>query len=105
MPTPKIPLKNGEEYEMPWRIRVELGELYQDVDDELQKMRLWCLANPRRLKTPSGVLRFITTWMSRSAKKRPAVPESVVRVSKPLDEEQLERGRAHLQSLKELLKR
>ena len=43
-------------------------ELYQsaNVKQELRKMLAWCEANPKKRKTRSGILRFITRWLSKA---------------------------------------
>lgn len=37
-----------------------------DVNAELLKARLWCVNNPVRRKTPGGMRRFLSAWMSRT---------------------------------------
>jgi hypothetical protein len=106
MPTPKIPLKDGSEYALPWKLRLELGELYYDVDEELEAMRLWCLANPARRKTPSGAFRFITSWLARTGKRRQTSASlSVIRAQEPITDEQRDRNKGHIENLKAMLKR
>jgi hypothetical protein len=36
-----------------------------DVIEQLRLMRAWCLANPTRRKTKSGILRFVTSWLAK----------------------------------------
>lgn len=36
-----------------------------DVMQELRAMRVWCLANPAKRKTPKGVPRFVVSWLSK----------------------------------------
>lgn len=40
-----------------------------DVRQELRGMRAWLLANQRNRKTPTGMLRFVTSWLSREQDK------------------------------------
>lgn len=40
-----------------------------DVRQELRNMRGWCIANPRKCKTKSGILRFVTSWLSAAQNK------------------------------------
>lgn len=62
-----IPLNTGEE----WRPSVseyeEFCRLYPGVNVriEIAKMRGWCLSNPTRRKTKSGVKRFVNSWLSK----------------------------------------
>lgn len=37
-----------------------------DVRQELRNMRGWCTANPKNCKTRSGILRFVTSWLSKA---------------------------------------
>lgn len=56
----------------------EWGTLFPavDVPQELRNMRAWLLANPRNRKTSSGMLRFATSWLSRSQNSsRPAAQQ------------------------------
>lgn len=34
-----------------------------DVHHELERMRQWCLSNPKKRKTRGGIRRFVTTWL------------------------------------------
>ena len=45
----------------------EWAELYPAVDviQQLRNMRGWLIANPKRRKTQAGIMRFITSWLSR----------------------------------------
>ncbi|MEZ5439998.1 MAG: hypothetical protein R3F15_00770 [Lysobacterales bacterium] len=44
----------------------ELAELYEvDVPAQLRAMAGWLLGNPKRRKTRSGVMRFVTGWLAR----------------------------------------
>jgi uncharacterized protein YdaU (DUF1376 family) len=36
-----------------------------DVEATLPEIRAWCVANPARRKTPSGIYRFVQSWLSR----------------------------------------
>ena len=99
-----IPLDNGEEYKIPWKFKVELNETYFDVEEELQKMRIWCLACPERRKTPRGVHRFIVNWLNKAHKARPRTIEALPpRDHSPISEEQRARNREHLQNLKAIV--
>jgi hypothetical protein len=52
-----------------WRLPdaqlAELAELFPAVDivNEAKRALRWCKDNPRKLKTPDGMKRFITNWM------------------------------------------
>lgn len=40
-----------------------------DVMQELRNMAAWCEANPQKRKTKSGIVRFITGWLSKEQNK------------------------------------
>ena len=62
-----LPLNTGADYPITDTQCAEWGTLFPatDVTQELRKMRAWLLANPRNRKTRQGVLRFVTSWLSR----------------------------------------
>lgn len=62
-----LPLNTGEEYPVTAEQVKEWANLYPAVDitQELNAMRGWCLANPRKRKTKSGILKFINSWLSK----------------------------------------
>ena len=66
-----IPLVSGNERNITQADISEWSNLFPAVDvmQELRKMRAWCIANPNRRKTPKGILRFITIWLSREQDK------------------------------------
>ena len=70
-PLETIPLNDGTEYPVYRREADEYARLYPAVDvvQELRNIRGWCLANPARRKTKSGVRRFINTWLRRAQDK------------------------------------
>ena len=37
-----------------------------NIETELRKMESWCYSNPSKRKTPSGVKKFINSWLARS---------------------------------------
>ena len=79
-----MPLNTGDEYPVTQDNIDEWKKLYPSVDvmQELRNMRGWCLANPTRRKTKSGVERFIVGWLSKEQdsgkSKKPKVPEQTV---------------------------
>ena len=63
-------LKNGDDY---YPTDDELNALRKaypnvDIDAELAKMEVWCLANPKKRKVHA--MRFITNWLSRVKPER-----------------------------------
>lgn len=68
-----IPLNTGEEFPVTETKVRELAELYPSVDvpQALRNMRGWCIANPKRRKTKSGVMDFITSWLARDQNRGP----------------------------------
>ena len=67
-----IPLKDGTEYEIedPYLSELLSVYAYDYIENQLKKMRLWCISNPAKRKTKRGVRRFITTWLGRSNETR-----------------------------------
>lgn len=49
----------------------QFQKLYKavDVEAELRKMQGWLLGNPKNRKTKSGIMRFVTNWLSRAQDK------------------------------------
>lgn len=63
----RLPLVDGTEYPLFERQVEELTALYPavDVPQQLRNMRGWLMANPKNRKTKSGIMRFVTAWLSR----------------------------------------
>ena len=74
----KFPLKNGDEVVIDNQFMKELISAYPNilVNDELKKMRLWLISNPKMQKTGKGTPRFITNWLSRVKDSKPKVEDS-----------------------------
>ena len=68
LPVIGIPLLGGKEHPVYRKDIDEYVSLYPDinVEQELRNMRGWCLANPQRRKTRSGIRKFINSWLSRA---------------------------------------
>jgi hypothetical protein len=66
-----LPLNDGSQYAVTEAQVREFADLYRAVDvlAELRKMRGWLIANPANRKTKSGVLRFVTRWLSQEQDK------------------------------------
>lgn len=62
-----LPLNDGSSHETPIADEIEMEQLYPGVDlvQSFRNMRGWCLSNPQRLKTKSGIKRFINTWLAK----------------------------------------
>lgn len=66
--TEPIPLNTGEG----WRPKIsqynEYCRLYPNADvmQEFRGMRAWCLSNPTKRKTRSGITRFVNSWLSKA---------------------------------------
>ena len=63
----KIPLSDKTDFDVTESMVAEYKELYPSVniEQELRNMRGWCLDNPTRRKTKTGVRRFIGKWLSK----------------------------------------
>lgn len=66
-----LTLNTGEEFPIYENQIAEWGTLFPAVDvrQELRAMRAWCISNPRNRKTRTGILKFVTSWLSRSQNK------------------------------------
>lgn len=66
-----LPLNDKTEYPIYAADVLQWESLYPAVDvmQELRKMRGWCLSNPKRRKTKSGIKKFINSWLSREQDK------------------------------------
>lgn len=66
-PVITMPLNTGEDYAVSKDSVDEYVKLYPAVDvmQELNKMRGWLLANPRKRKTISGINAFINRWLAK----------------------------------------
>ena len=60
-----FPTKDGKAFALPEQFVQELKSTYPriDVEYQLQKARLWLIANPGRQKTRRGMTRFLNNWM------------------------------------------
>ncbi len=66
-------LNDGTEWKPTLRRYEEWRRLYGNVDinREFARMRQWCLDNPKRRKSRSGISRFITNWLDKQQNKGP----------------------------------
>jgi len=66
-----IPLVNGSDFEIPMESIAEWRTAYPavDVEQQLKAVRVWCLSNPTKRKTSSGVGRFINAWLAKEQDK------------------------------------
>lgn len=60
-------LNSGSEWRPTAKDFEEYTKLYPAVDvaQEFRSMRGWCLSNPTKRKTASGIKRFVNSWLSR----------------------------------------
>lgn len=67
-PVAMIPLADGSEFPVPASLASEYAAAYPGVDvaGELAQVRAWCLSNPRKRKTKTGVRRFLNSWLDRA---------------------------------------
>lgn len=72
-PIESIPLTSGEEFPIRKSLIAEFERIYPalDIPQTLREMRGWCLANPTRRKTKSGVLRFVNGWLAKEQNRAP----------------------------------
>lgn len=65
-PSFTLPTNTGEEFPI-WPAQVlEFQKTYPaiDVEQSIREARSWCLSNPRKRKTKSGMLKFLNRWLS-----------------------------------------
>lgn len=64
-------LNTGEEYPIVQNNVKEWIELYPAVDvmQELRNIKGWLIANQRKRKTKSGILRFVNSWLTNKQNK------------------------------------
>lgn len=69
-PVMTIPVvgKGAGEFAVTEAYVAELAETFPGVEivQELRRARLWCLDNPTKRKTSSGIRRFLTGWLTRT---------------------------------------
>ena len=66
-----IVLKNGTEWKPDVTFFQEMERLYPTVDikAEFMAMRGWCISNPTKRKTLTGIKRFVSGWLDRAKNK------------------------------------
>lgn len=81
MPVFELPLNDGSMFGVPEDKYNDWLNLYPAVDvmQELRKMRGWLDGNPKKRKTKTGIMRFITGWLSRAQDS----PHPTVETSRP----------------------
>lgn len=99
-----IPLRNGEEMEVPQDWIDEWNQLYYDIPRTLHDIRIWCLDNPEKRKTRRGFRAFLGRWIRRACTKKPVAQEQK-RPEVFVAPESLETRLNHLADLKSALKR
>ena len=58
-----------------WRPDMATYEEYKrlypnvDIDDQFRAMRAWCIGNPKKRKTASGMKRFVASWLESQQNK------------------------------------
>lgn len=57
-----------------------------DLDQEIRNMQGWCLSNPSKRKTKSGIKRFINGWLSKAQKDYQQHHKEVVQVEEEFPE-------------------
>jgi hypothetical protein len=78
--------------------------VYYGVVGELERMRLWLLADPFRRKTRRGVKRFIFLWVSKTCARRPKAAAPMEKKDGPVAVESRQTRMERLAELKAVLK-
>ena len=68
LPVVELPLNDNSVYGVTREQADEYAILYPAVDiaQELRNMRGWCMANPQKRKTRSGIRKFINNWLAKA---------------------------------------
>ncbi len=82
---PSFILDDGTEYQLTQAQYDLFVKAYPTVDvlAELQKIKVWCIANPSKRKTSKGAYRFVTSWLNRTMRDITQAKENAKVVSKP----------------------
>lgn len=74
-----LQLNTGEEYPVYENQVKQWEEIYPgiNVNDQLRAMKGWCIANPTKRKTRSGINRFINNWLSKEQNKPKTNKETI----------------------------
>lgn len=66
-----LQLNTGEEYPVYENQVKQWEDIYPgiNVNEQLRAMKGWCIANPTKRKTRSGINRFINNWLSKEQNK------------------------------------
>lgn len=69
----RFPTKAGDDWTLDADRLAEYRSTFPgiDIDAELRKARLWLLDNPGRQKTPKGMPRFLSGWLTRAKPNDP----------------------------------
>ena len=80
-PVASLPLNDGSEHGITQAAIDEWQMLYPAVNimQELRNMRGWCIANPKKRKTKTGISRFINSWLSKCQDKGGGLPKGDVK--------------------------
>lgn len=70
-PVITLMLNNGTEYPVTQEYAEQMAALYPAVDIKKawRDMKAWCINNPTKRKTKSGITRFINAWLSKEQDK------------------------------------
>mgnify|MGYP003669582688 CR=1 FL=1 len=79
-----MPLKDGTNIMLGNSFMTELEKTYpfKDINQELQKMRTWLIANPEKQKTRRGISRFVSNWLSQHKDNDPKPTDSYADIHK-----------------------
>ncbi len=77
-----FPLVDGSEFCVTKQMAEEFSKAYPAVDipSSIQRVRVWCLSNPKNRKTRNGAMKFLNAWLgkdqnsARTEKPRQANP-------------------------------
>ena len=89
-------LNDGSEYPITQEYVNQMASLFPAVDvlQEMRSMAAWCLNNPAKRKTRSGIKRFIGNWLSKCQDKGGQVKNTQAKTNNPFLKMLMEEGSA-----------
>lgn len=69
----------GGTWTLPVALYEKLSKAHGRIDEQLNKAAAWCVANPQKRKTATGMARFLNGWLARNPKSGGRTIEDVKR--------------------------
>lgn len=87
-----LPLNTGDQYPVTESALCQLEPLYPAVNvrEEFRKMLGWFIGNPTKRKTKKGIMRFVTSWLSKAQDRGGGMAQGQLRVNSVYQQKQVE---------------